>query len=166
MKSSGVKFRVASAKSDLELIIELARNAHSESYFAEISFSEAKVKRIVTEAIEKPKTHCLFLASRNGDLVGIGGCIANEFYIGEGEFLTTIHTLAVKKAERARLDGGKAGLGLLEAIRRWSEIRNVKRILFHATAAIDIERTDGLMAKLGYDRLGTSFCLDLRNNRL
>jgi hypothetical protein len=152
-----LQFRMANAATDIPALIELAREAHTESRFGYIPFSEAKVRKIVATALKDEKRHGIMVVLRGDDLVGAASCSVGEFHIGTGVLLTTIHNINVKRKERASLSGGRVALGLFKGIETWSKARGAEEILFHVTSGVDLARIHKLAKRMGYQFVGGSY---------
>lgn len=159
---SELKFRKCKSLDDLSSIVKLAQEAHLASRFSHITFAPAKVEKEVQYALEHERSRAIFFAESRNSLVGMLGCSAGEFHIGVNYYLTTIHMLYVQNAHRTRLSGGKAAIGLLQAVEAWSRSRGVSEIILNATAGIESKRTDKLMTHLGFLHLGGNYTLKLR----
>lgn len=156
-----VRFRMANAATDIPALVELARQAHAESRFGYISFSETKVRKIVTNALKDEKRHGIMVALRGDDLVGAASCSVGEFHIGTGVLLTTIHNINVKREQRTKLSGGRAALGLFKGIETWSKARGAKEILFHVTSGVDLARVHKLAKRMKYQFVGGNYAKGL-----
>lgn len=154
---SRLQFRLAKDKSDLPAIVALAREAHEESRFSYIPFSEAKVRKIALGAFKDQKRHAVMLATKGDTPVGFVYCSAGEYHIGEGVLLTTIHNMNVSRAVRSSLSGGKIAMGLFKGVETWSQARGVKETLFHVTSGIDLARAHKLAKRIGYKFVGGSY---------
>ena len=152
-----VKLRQATSEVDLPAIVALAKEAHEESHFGDIAFSDSKVRKIALAAFDDSKRHAVILAERAGRPVGFVYCSVGEFYIGSNALLTTIHNLNVSKSIRSNLSGGRAALRLFRGVELWSEARGAKRILFHVTSNVNLAQTHKLAKKVGYRFIGGSY---------
>lgn len=155
--ASNLVFRMAIKKSDLPAIVALAREAHEESRFGYIPFSDKKVRKIAMAAFKDQKRHAVMLALKNKIPVGFLYCSVGEYHIGTGVLLTTIHNMNVSRSIRASLSGGRVALGLFKGVETWSKARGAKEILFHVTSDVDLARAHKLAKRIGYKFVGGSY---------
>lgn len=151
-----LQFRMASTE-DLRALVDLACEAHEESRFGYIPFSEEKVRKIAAIALIDDKRHGIMVVFRKNELVGAAYCSVGEFHIGTGVLLATIHNINVRRSERSALFGGRAALGLFRGIETWSKARGAKEVLFHITSGIDLARVHKFSNRLGYKFVGGSY---------
>lgn len=71
---SKLRFRMANKKSDLPYIVALAREAHEENRFGYIPFSERKVRKIASDALDYEKRYGVMLATKGDRPVGFASC--------------------------------------------------------------------------------------------
>lgn len=156
-----LRFRMADI-GDIPALIQLAHEAHAESRFGYIPFSEAKVLKVATAALKDEKRHAIMVAFRDDYLVGATSCSIGEFHIGTDVLLTTIHNINVRREERARLSGGRAALGLFKGVETWSRARGAREVLFQITSGIDLGRAHKLARHMGYQFIGGSYAKNVR----
>jgi len=152
-----LSFRLTTDKNDIPYLIDLAREAHSESRFGYIPFSVDKVRKIALGAFKDTKRHAVMLASRGEVPVGFAYCSVGEYHIGEGVLLTTIHNMNVSRSIRSSLSGGRVALGLFKGIETWSKARGAQEILFHVTSDVSLARSHKLAKRIGYKFIGGSY---------
>ena len=155
--SSAFKFVLATDMRDIAPIVELAREAHTESRFGYIPFSAGKVEKIAKTAFKDTRRHAVMLAKQGEKAVGIAYCSVGEYHLGAGVLLTTIHNINVSNAVRSSLSGGKVALGLFRGVETWSRARGAKEILFHVTSDVDLARAHKLAKRTGYKFIGGSY---------
>lgn len=160
--SSSVKFKVVTSTRDLDAIVQLAEQAHTESRFGYIPFSAAKVRKTALAAFENQSRHAVMLATKDHEPVGFAYCTISEYHIGTEVLLTTIHNMNVARTVRQTLSGGRIALGLFRGIETWSKARGAHEILFHVTSGVGLERAHKLAKRLGYKFIGGSYNLELK----
>ena len=155
--TSNVSFSHVKSALDIPDLVLLAREAHEESRFSYIPFSEEKVFQIAMKALEDPARHGGFLARSKGEPVGFAYCTIGEYHIGTGALLTTVHSMGVSQTTRKRLMGGKVALGLFQGVRSWSKDRGAQEVLLHFTTGVGTARSAKLARKLGFQLIGGSY---------
>lgn len=148
---------MVNSEGDLPSIVNLAREAHSESRFSYIPFSEEKVRRIALSAFENPTRYGVMLAIKNEKPVGFAYSSVGEYHIGKGVLLTTIHNMNVSMHVRSKLSGGRIALGLFKGVETWSQARGAKEVLFHVTSDIQLARAHKLAKRMGFKFIGGSY---------
>lgn len=154
---SPLSFRLTTDKNDIPYLIDLAKEAHSESRFGYIPFSGDKVRKIALGAFKDTKRHAAMLAFKGDVPVGFAYCSVGEYHIGQGVLLTTIHNMNVSRSIRSTLSGGRVALGLFKGIETWSKARGAQEILFHVTSDVDLARSHKLAKRIGYKFIGGSY---------
>lgn len=150
-------FRIVNSAEDLPALVSLAREAHEESRFSYIPFSEEKVRKIALAALETPNRNAVFLSLKGKRPIGFAYCTIGEYHIGEGALLTTIHNMNVSRSVRASLSGGKVALGLFKGVETWSKARGASEVLFHVTSGVDLARAHKLAKRIGFKFIGGSY---------
>lgn len=153
------------ATTDIEYIphlIALSREAHEESRFSYIPFSEAKAEKIIRRAFEDDRRYAFLLAVKNDTPVGFAYCSVSEYHIGTGHLLVSIHNINVSKSVRAGLSGGKAALGLFKGVLSWAKVRDAREVLFHVTSGVQLKASHSLAKKMGFEFIGGSYVKTLR----
>lgn len=148
---------MAGSETDIPDLILLAREAHQESRFSYIPFSEEKVRRIALRAFQDKKRHAVMIARKSSEPVGFVYCSVGEYHIGTDVLLTTIHNLNVLKNARANLSSGKIAFGLLRGVETWSEALGSKETLLHISSGVDLARAHRFAKHAGFQFLGGSY---------
>jgi hypothetical protein len=150
-------FRVADSAGDIPAIVHLAREAHAESRFRDISFSEEKVRKLARRAMDDPKRHAVMLSHRHGEPVGFLYCSVGEYHIGTGVLIATIHNMNVARSRRHSLSGGRIFLGLLSGAKSWAVARGAREILLHVTSGVELERVHRTAKRSGLRFIGGNY---------
>lgn len=160
-RNGSLSFRVVTDKSDIPALVELAREAHEESRFSYIPFSEEKVVKIAQVVLKQSQLNCVFLAEKNGVVVGFSYCSLGEYHIGKGVIVATLQSLCVLHSVRAGLNGGKVALGLIARNINWSRQRGAAELLVHVTSGVNISETHRFLSRIKYDIIGGSYAISL-----
>lgn len=155
--SRSLKFQIVRKEAELAPIVALAREAHEESHFGYIPFSEDKVCKIGARAFSQQNRNLVLLATRQDKPLGFAFCSAGEFHIGTGVLLTTIHVAYVSHSIRDSLAGGRVALGLFKAIERWSKAIGAREVVFHVTSGVGLDRAGNTAAHLGFKSIGGAY---------
>lgn len=156
-----LSFCILDSLDKVDQITFLAQQAHFESRFSYITFAPHKVRRIAEQALDDPKRRAVLLCHDAEKPVGFVYCSIGEYHIGTGSLITTIHNINVLSDFRETLNGGRASLGLLRGVDRWSRARGSSEILFHVTSGVDLARTHKFIKRLGYSFIGGSYAKQL-----
>ena len=156
-RGSAITLRQA-GKDDLDTLIAFSRDAHHESYFGGIVFSEGKVRKLASRSISDKHPNLIsIMAEVRGKPVGYLYAAAGEYYVGSDTLLTTVHVIHVTKSIRHSLLGGKVAFRLVRGIRQWSDHIGAKHLLFHMTSDINPAQSDRFMRKMGFKTLGGNY---------
>lgn len=154
-----IKIRLA-RDVDIETLVTFCRNAHDESVFSNIEFSEPKVRMMGKRGLDKNKPREITLVAEiNGRLVGYSHALTGEYFAGTGALLTTVDVIYVKKSIRKSLLGGRVAYCLAKSMKQCSRKLHSSYCLFHVTSGIDPEKTDGFLRKLGAKTLGGNYII-------
>ncbi len=148
---------MVSSADDIPFLTSLAREAHKESRWRGIPFSEAKVCKLAEAAISDQTRHGILLALKGSEPVGFCYCSVGEYFVGLDSLLTTVHVIWVAPAVRAGLGGGRVALGLMRGIETWSQARGTAEILLHVTSSVDLARSHKLAKRLRYEFVGGNY---------
>lgn len=154
-------FRHVSDASDMSAILRLARDAHQQSRFRDIPFSEEKATKIVEKALLDRKRHGILLALKGDVAVGGLHCSVGEYFIGTGTLIATIHNINIASNVGSTMLSGRTTLGLLTGARTWAKARGAKEILLNVTSGKDLERTHKLMKRLGFEFVGGNYAAEV-----
>lgn len=155
------EFYVMEEKSDVQVVVELARQAHLESRLSYIDFDPRKAALIVEDALQRPKDKAIILSTYDGNPVGFCFCGIGQYHIGTGHLLATIHNINVVVDVRRRLFGGRVALGLFAGAKSWAKARNASEISLHVTSGVQLARTHKLAKRLGFTFVGGSYAKTL-----
>nr|WP_320144076.1 hypothetical protein [uncultured Cohaesibacter sp.] len=156
-QKSGVTLRQATIFA-LDTLIAFSKNAHEESYFGDISFSEEKVRKFAQKSVsETYPSQISILAEVNGKPVGYLYAVAGDYYVGSDSLLTTVHVIHVAKSIRHSLLGGKVAFRLVRGIKQWPDQIGAEHLLFHITSDINPALSDRFMRKMGLKTLGGNY---------
>jgi len=138
--------------SDIPRLVELAKELHGRSRYADYGLRVAKVKDLIMESI-RSGNGCVFVAEINGIIEGfIVGAIDDLYHILKAKYATDIFFYVSKRDQRS-------APGLLDAFIEWAKIvPSVVSIRLGATDAVgDYERVAKLFARKGLKQEGVMY---------
>ncbi|AXT37127.1 GNAT family N-acetyltransferase (plasmid) [Phaeobacter sp. LSS9] len=154
-------YRVVNSDDDIPAITKIAREAHDESRYRDIPFSEDKARKLVQGAFEDGAPQIVLLALKGGDPVGLAACTVGEFHIGTDVRIASINTIAVSRRVRNTLGGGRIALALIQGLHRWAKVQNAREVSLHVTSGVDLPRAHKLAIRLGYELTGGNYVANL-----
>jgi acetyltransferase (GNAT) family protein len=151
-----MKIRFAT-REDIPTILDLAETMVAESRFNAYGLDRAKTTPVVAGMIGQPAHSVILLAERdNGTTVGmLGGYVADFFFCNA--VIAQDRFYFVEPEAR----GSSAAIKLLIAFRRWAEQRKVRELNINMSVAVDMQRFNKMMTKLGFRCCGSNFSLRL-----
>jgi len=168
-RQHGIQVRLAKAsEADYRAGVYLAREAHLNTIFRDIPFSEAKAKKIFDKAIENPDRFGLIYAAREADvslaedgLLGFASVQAGEHFLGTGTLIATVQTLNISQKLSGTLLGGKVALRLVQAVRHWAKTRGCAHLMVHVTNGENAKDADRFFRRCGMVPVGGNYGLSL-----
>ncbi|MFV1528507.1 MULTISPECIES: GNAT family N-acetyltransferase [unclassified Phaeobacter] len=155
--SRELTYRVVSSDDDIPAIARIAQEAHEESRYRDIPFSEDKVRKLVQRALVDGAPQIVLLALKGEVPVGLAACTVGEFHIGTDVRIASINTIAVSRRVRSSLGGGRIALALIQGLHRWAKAQNAREVSLHITSGVDLPRAHKLAVRLGYELTGGSY---------
>ncbi|MES0884462.1 hypothetical protein [Roseibium sp. SCP14] len=155
---------VNGSEEDYRAGIHLAHEAHQDTIFRDIPFSEDKARAIIDRALAQPDRNGLIYAVSGSDiplsedgLYGFASVHAGEYFLGTGTLIATVQTLNVSQRLSGTLLGGNVALRLVQAVRHWAKTRNCEHLLVHVTNGVDVEEADRFFRRCGMKTIGGNY---------
>jgi hypothetical protein len=134
---------------DVPALVEMVRALLLESRLSFLPFSEQKVKSVFERLIDANDTCCLFVADREGALIGfVGGKMT--YYVFCDEYFAMDQGLYVSPECR----GGSAAYRLVAAYHKWARSGGAREVCIAVSTGVKIEATDRLLKGVGMDFVG------------
>jgi GNAT superfamily N-acetyltransferase len=138
---------------DIPALIEMGRTAHAESIQAHFSFKPERLVQQLRACIDPPNPrYCLFVAEREGQLVGAIWGFVDQHYFSDARVATELMFYV-----RADYRGSPIAVRLITAYRRWAENRGVQEIMICMTTGHDIEKFDRFLKRAGFTHVGGNY---------
>ncbi|MEP1575753.1 hypothetical protein [Roseibium album] len=152
------------SEADYRAGVYLAREAHQNTIFRDIPFSEEKARAIFEKATAQPNRFGLIYAIPGGGkplvedgLHGFASVHAGEYFLGSGTLVATVQTLNISRNLSGKLLGGKVALRLMKAIRLWAKERGCSHILVHVTNGMSVSESDQFFRRCGLNTVGGNY---------
>lgn len=152
------------SETDYRAGVYLAREAHQNTIFRDIPFSEAKARAIFDKAMAQPGRFGLIYAAPGGDeplaengLYGFASIHAGEYFLGSGALIATVQTLNISRGFTGKMVAGKVALRLMQAIRHWAKERRCSHILVHVTNGMNTVESDRFFRRCGLKTVGGNY---------
>lgn len=139
---------------DIERLAHLGELMHHESRFARMPYSTAKVRALLAMLIENPDG-CLFVAERDGQVVGGFAGMISEHWFSEDQIASDL-ALFIAPDHR----GGMTAARLLKAFTAWASERGAAMIQAGITTGVHVEASTRLYQTLGFVQVGVVFELE------
>ena len=146
---------------DIPACIELGHQLHQITRFSRYAFEPeriaASLHSLITIGQDQKRSHCLLLAENSG--AQLTGCLLAciERHVFSDQPVASLITFGVLPQNRM---GGTA-LKLLDAFKRWAQNRGAFEINAGVNSGLDIDKTDRLMKRLGFEATGGNYALRL-----
>jgi len=153
--------RLVRPDEDPEPLLDLFEQAHQETRFNYIPFSRDKARRLLSQVMAEDARHLLAVAEVGGKPEGFLFASAGEYFVGTDTLIVTINVIYNSQALRRTLLGGRAAVGLFNAVRRWSSGIGAREIMLHTTSGIESSRVDQAVKRLGFGIVGCAYALNV-----
>lgn len=149
-----MKIRFA-ALEDIPALLDMGEAMVAESRFSAYGLNRDKSALMLTNMIGHPPQSTILLAERSNDeVVGMLAGYVVDFFFCDA-LVAQDRFFYVKPDAR----GSSAAIKLLLAFRRWAETRKVHELNINMSVAIEMQRFNKMMAKLGFRCSGSNFSL-------
>ena len=140
---------------DADAVIELGRWQHGESVHRDLPYDAARLKSLWDRVLSGKSGGCVLVAEgADGAPCGyLYGSVAPHFF--SPAVAATVQAWYVVPERRGTL----AGVKLLHAFRRWSRANGVARLYVNIAGGVDMQRSDRLLRKLGFQCAGGNYVL-------
>lgn len=151
-----MKIRMATLD-DIATVLELGEAMLAESRFSRYDLDRSKTAKAIESLIRQPDQAVILLAQRNDSrIVGmLAGHVADYFFCNA--LVAQDKVFFVEPAAR----GGPAAIKLLLGFRSWAERRHVHELNINMSVAVNMDRFNHMMTKLGFQCCGSNFSLPL-----
>ena len=149
------EYRKATRK-DFDHLLKLAKLMHEESSYCHLKFSEDRFLHTVEKNLEDLNS-CIYLALEDDNPIGVYAGFVSKYFFSD-ELVANDIAWYVIPEERGK-GNDSPSLKLLDMFELWAKDRGVSEVRVGITTDINIEKFDGLMNHLGYDRVGYTYRL-------
>lgn len=155
-----MKIRFATLE-DIPVLLDLGEMMVAESRFRPYGLNRDKSTQVLTSMIGNPQQSSVLLAERGGgEVVGMLAGYVVDFFFCDA-LISQDRFFFVKPEAR----GSSAAVKLLFAFRRWAEARQVRELNINMSVAVDMQRFNKMMMKLGFRCSGSNFSLALNGGQ-
>lgn len=155
--SDGMVVYRATKPEEIANLRGIAHQFHAESRYAHLQFSDEKLIRVFTRAINDPLNTLLIYVQYRGETVGVVQAAAGDYYLGIGGRIVSVLNLYVSRQVRSTYMGGKVGVKLLRLVSEWAKSQDAEEVHIHSTSGIDPKRTDKLLTRMGFETIGGNY---------
>ena len=141
-------------EADFEDVARLGRLMHAESSYAQLAFSEDRLRQIF-DVYTKDARRALILGRVNGEACGLYAGYITPYYFSNELVANDIAWFVVKERR-----GTSLGLRLLTAFENWAKDQGASEIRVGYSTDINPTAFDSLMLKRGYSRVGGNYRLE------
>lgn len=156
-----VTVRLIRDEADIDALQPLFEEYHRESRYRNLE-PDMNVRRefIREHFLNKPKRYGLLIAEYDGKPAGLLACMLAPVLYYRANTATSL-AFYVPPRFRGGVVGGKIALSLMRAFRQWGENRKAMELRMNLIGGVEIARTDALMVRLGFHRVGGNFSMDI-----
>ncbi|MDD4950701.1 hypothetical protein [Sulfuricurvum sp.] len=143
---------------DISDILDLGEKMVEESRFRSFGLNREKMGKVLESMISETTQSVIIVAVIDNKIIGGLGGYAIDFFFCD-----------VKIAQdrffyiRSESRGSPAAIKILLAFRKWAEQHNAHELNINMSVAIEIERFNQMMGKLGFQCCGSNFSLPLKS---
>jgi len=139
----------APTTTDIDQLLQLCARMHQESAYSFLPFDPDKVRRLVTDVIERGELYCGLVADDGGVLIGmLAGYLADYMFCDEQ--LACDLLVFVDPPYR----GGWTAVRLISTFRAWALGRGARELCLGVSTEVDVDTTGKFYERLGFSRVG------------
>lgn len=161
---AGVRYHHVTTAAEVLRLMDIAKQYHIESRYAEVPFSERKFTTTYARMVRSKNTLSV-TAELNGRPVGLMGAKVGEYFLGEGWRIATNYIFYVSPDVRGTFVGGRIAVKLLRIFVEWAHAVGANEINMHAVSGIDPAKTDKFLRNAGFQPYGGNYARQLENGR-
>lgn len=135
---------------DIERLIELGRQMHAESRYADLPFDEDHIRRYCIQSLHEPEKIGIFIEANVVRVTAAIALFRVPYYFAPSESYASDFMLYVAPDKR----GGRGARNCLKRAERWAREHGMREILLGITAGIDDVKAERFYAIHGYRPLG------------
>lgn len=154
---SKLNILIGSDITQADLVLPLARQAHKESYFADVPFEAEVYESMVRRALENPGYYGCLYADYDGDPVGFALYMLRPLMGSKKTWITAMHSLYIRSDLRSTPLGAYVWNRIMATVRAWSVPRGAKGMTFNVVSGIAIEESDTVIKSYGGTHLGGNY---------
>lgn len=137
---------------DVPVLLDLAREAHAESWYADFAFDAGKAERTIHAALEADDALPLVVETANGQIAGFFLAAITEHYFSRCRFACDV-VIYVAPAHR----GGPAFAKMIQAYEAWCRIKGVEEVVLGFSSGSMGEKVSAMYRRLGYQQNATAW---------
>lgn len=142
---------------DIPALLDLGQQMTEESRFKSYGLNRDKTAKILMSMIAQSKHSIIIVAvTKDGTMIGMLGGYAVDFFFCDVKVVQD-RFFYVRPESR----GSPAAIKILLAFRKWAEQHDVYELNINMSVAIEMERFNRMMGKLGFQCCGSNFTLPL-----
>lgn len=152
-----ITVRVGKEVSEIGLILPLVRQAHRESYFADMPFDQEVYERMAQRVTDNEGYYGGIYVLYEDVPAGFAYFMLRPMVGSKKTWITLMHSIYVRGDLRSTPIGSYVWERMLSAVRIWSMPRGSKGLMFNAVAGIAIEEADAAIRAYGGTYLGGNY---------
>lgn len=154
-----ITIKIGSDAAEIDMILPLVRQAHKESYFADLPFDREQYESLCHLLRDKPGFYGALYAEYEGEPAAFAYYMFRPILGSRKTWITIIHSLYIRSDLRATPVGGYLWNRINLTVKTWSAPRGSKGIMFNVISGVAIEDTDTLIRANGGTYLGGNYFL-------
>lgn len=144
---------------DIPAILDLGEKMVEESRFRSFGLNREKMEKVLESMISQATQSVIIVAVIDNKIIGGLGGYAVDFFFCDAK-IAQDRFFYIRPESR----GSPAAIKLLLGFKKWAQMHNAIELNINMSVAIEMERFDRMMGKLGFQCCGSNFTLALNSS--
>ena len=149
-----VSIRLAQNQDDIAAMMALGHMLHAESGYRSLPVVDERMAEMAERGL-KDGNPGLFIAERNGQVIGMAVAVLGEYFFSPAR-TATVQMLYVHPDAR----GSWAAIKLLRTLHKWAKQNDAHDLHVNVTTGIDTARTDRFLRTMGFRQTGGNYVFE------
>lgn len=152
-----VQIAIGKDVSLIPLVLPLVKQAHKESYFADMPFDQEQYESMAQRAIDNPGYYGGLYVKYDEAPIAFAYYMLRPLLGSNATWITIMHSIYIRSDVRSTPLGGFVWNRIIGTVRAWSVPRGAKGMMFNAISGVAVEESDAVIRSAGATYLGGNY---------